>query len=289
MILTKFDYQAPASLDEACRIMAHFGDRARLLAGGTDLLIALKRKQARSALVVALDRVEELKGIATDSDGILIGARTTVTELADTWLGPAEQALAEAAALVGSPPVRNLATVGGNLASAMPAADLAPPLLALGASVVLERLGDQRVVGLEDFFVAPGEQVMRSDEVMCLVFLPHLPEGSGGAFEKLGVRKALERSIVSVAAVLTLDGDSRTIAAARIALGAVAPTPMLAEDASASLVGKKATARNFAAAARIAASEARPRGRRTSAEYSRLMVETLTRRALERAFAAARG
>jgi len=94
MILTKFDYQAPASLDEACRIMAHFGDRARLLAGGTDLLIALKRKQARPALVVALDRVEELKGIATDSDGILIGARTTVTELADTWLGPAEQALA---------------------------------------------------------------------------------------------------------------------------------------------------------------------------------------------------
>ena len=289
MILTKFDYQAPASLDEACRIMAHFGDRARLLAGGTDLLIALKRKQARPALVVALDRVEELKGIATDSDGILIGARTTVTELADTWLGPAEQALAEAAALVGSPPVRNLATVGGNLASAMPAADLAPPLLALDASVVLERLGDQRVVGLEDFFVAPGEQVMRPDEVMCLVFLPHLPEGSGGAFEKLGVRKALERSIVSVAAVLTLDDDSRTIAAARIALGAVAPTPMLAEEAASRLVGKKATARNFAAAARIAASEARPRGRRTSAEYSRLMVETLTLRALQRAFAAARG
>ena len=288
MILTKFDYEAPTSLDEACRIMAQFGDRARLLAGGTDLLIALKRKEATPALVVALDRVEELKGIATDSDGILVGARTTATELADTWLGPAEQALAEAAALIGSPPVRNLATVGGNLISAMPAADLAPPLLALGASVVLERLADQRVVELSDFFVGPGEQVMLPEEVMVLIFIPHLPEGSGGAFEKLGVRKALERSIVSVAAVLSLEDDGKTIADARIALGAVAPTPMLASEAAAGLVGKKGTAKNFAAAAAVAATEARPRGRRTSAEYSRLMVETLTQRALERAYACAR-
>jgi carbon-monoxide dehydrogenase medium subunit len=128
---------------------------------------------------------------------------------------------------------------------------------------------------------------MLPDEIMSEIFIPTLPAGSGGAFEKLGVRKALERSIVSVAAVLTMDGDNKTIVGARTALGAVAPTPMLAREAAVGLVGKKATAENFAVAAKIAAGEARPRGLRTSAEYSRLMVETLTRRALERAFQAA--
>ena len=288
MIFTKFDYEAPDDLHTACEIMAAYGDRACLLAGGTDLLPALKREAVTPARVVGLDRVEELKGMNMDVDGLYIGARTTATELAESRLGPAANALSEAASLVGSPPVRNLATIGGNLVTAMPAADLAPPLLALDASVVLERVGSQREVGLEDFFVAPGEQVMQPDEVMSLVFIPRLPAGSGGAFEKLGVRKALERSIVSVAAVLCLEEDGRTIAAARIALGAVAPTPMLAAAAAARLTGRKATTRNFAAAAKVAAGEARPRGRRTSAVYSRLMVETLTARALDRAFAAAR-
>ncbi len=287
MILPRFDYEAPDDLKAACKIMAVYGSRACLLAGGTDLLIALKKESLAPVKVVALDRVDELKGIGTASEGIYIGARTTAAELADAWLGSAEQALAEAASLVGSPLVRNLATIGGNLATAMPAADLAPPLLALNASVVLERVGAQREVALEEFFVGPGEQVMSSEEVMTLIFIPQLPEGSGGAFEKLGVRKALERSIVSVAVVISLDDDGRTINAAHIALGAVAPTPMLAREAAASLVGRRAVAKNFAAAAKIAAGEARPRGKRTSTEYSRLMVETLTRRALDRAFQAA--
>jgi len=287
MLLPKFDYQAPANLEEACQIMAHYGDQARLLAGGTDLLIALKKNRIFPSQVVALDRVEELKGMGVDNDGLYLGARTTAAEIMDIDFGMGGDALTQAASQLGSPLIRNLATVGGNLATAMPAADMAPPLLALQASLILERYGDQREVELKDFFVCPGEQVMLPEEVLSVIYLPCLPEATGGAFEKLGVRKALERAIVSVAAVVSLAEDNRTIADARIALGAVAPTPMLATEAAGSLIGKKAVAKNFTAAASIAAREARPRGLRTSAVYSRLMVETLTIRALTRAFEAA--
>ena len=284
MLLPKFDYSAPANLEEACQIMANYGDQAKLLAGGTDLLIALKKKSVSPAQVVALDRVEEIQGLYTDDEGIFLGARTTAAEIAEFDFGPAGTALSQAAAQVGSPLIRNLATVGGNLTTAMPAADTAPPLLAMQASVVLQRYGDQREVALSDFFVSPGEQVMLPEEIMSMIFLPRLPAGSGGAFEKLGVRNALERSIVSVAAVISLADDGRTVNKARIALGAVAPTPMLALDAAAGLCGMKATPKNFAAAGKIAAQEARPRGLRTSAVYSRLMVERLTIRALTRAY-----
>ena len=287
MILPKFDYQAPADLKEACQIMANYGDKAKLLAGGTDLLIALKKNSISPSQVVALDQVEEIKGIYGDDDGIYLGARTTAAEIADSDFGAAGQALSQAAAQVGSPLVRNLATVGGNLVTAMPAADMAPPLLVMQAGVVLEKFSDNREIALEDFFVGPGEQIMLPEEILSLIFLPQLPDGSGSAFEKLGVRKALERSIVSVAALITLADDGKTIKAARIALGAVAPTPMLALDAAAGLCGKKATKKNFATAAKTAGQEARPRGLRTSAVYSRLMVEQLTIRALARAYEAA--
>ena len=287
MIIPKFDYQAPADLKEACQIMANYGDKARLLAGGTDLLIALKKNNIAPSQIVALDQIEEIKGICSNDDGIYLGARTTAAEIADSDFGTAGQALAEAAAQVGSPLVRNLATVGGNLVTAMPAADMAPPLLVMQAELVLEKFGDNREIALEDFFIGPGEQVMLPEEILSLIFLPQLPSGSGSAFEKLGVRKALERSIVSVAALVTLANDGKTIQEARIALGAVAPTPMLALDAAAGLCGKKATKKNFATAAKTAAQEAQPRGLRTSAVYSRLMVEQLTLRALTRAYAAA--
>lgn len=287
MIIPKFDYQAPADLKEACQIMANYGDQAKLLAGGTDLLLALKKNSIAPSLVVALDQVEELKGIFNLEDGIYIGARTTAAEIAKADFGPAGQALSQAASQVGSPLIRNLATVGGNLGSAMPAADLAPPLLVMQASLLLDRYGDRREVDLEDFFIGPGEQVMLPEEILNLIVVPLLPEGSGSAFEKLGVRKALERSIVSVAALITLADNGKTIKDANIALGAVAPTPMLAHNAGAGLCGQKATAKNFATAAKTAAEEAQPRGLHTSAAYSRLMVETLTIRALTQAFAAA--
>lgn len=129
---------------------------------------------------------------------------------------------------------------------------------------------------------------MLPEEVMSVIYLPQLPEGSGGAFEKMAARKALERSIVSVAVVISLADDGHAIKDVRIALGAVAPTPMLAYDAAASLRGMVATLENFAVAGKIAAREARPRGLRTSSVYSRLMVEILTIRALTRACEAAK-
>lgn len=287
MLLPKFDYNAPANLEETCQIMANYGDQAKLLAGGTDLLIALKKKTVSPVQIVALDRVEEICGIYYEDDGLYLGSRATAAEIATFDFGPAGQALSQAAAQVGSPLIRNRATVGGNLASAMPAADMATPLLALQASVILQRYGDMREIDLSDFFVGPGEQIMLPEEIINVIILPHLPDGSGGAFEKLGVRKALERSIVSVAAVISLADDGRTINEARIALGAVAPTPMLALNAAAELSGIAATPENFAKAGKTASQEARPRGLRTSAVYSRLMVETLTVRALTRAYEAA--
>ena len=287
MLLPRFDYNAPANLEEACQIMANYGEQAKLLAGGTDLLIALQKKSVTPAQIVSIDRLNELDGSWNDDNDLFLGSRTTAATIAKSDFGPAIQVLSEAAAQVGSPLIRNRATIGGNLATAMPAADLAPPLLALEASIILEKYGSRREVEVSDFFVAPGEQIMTPEEIINMIIIPELPPGSGSAFEKLGVRKALERSIVSVAAVISLADNGKTINDVRIALGAVAPTPILAEKAAAKLYGRKATANNFAAAGKTAALEAHPRGLRTSAEYSRLMVETLTVRALTRAFAAA--
>lgn len=204
-----FAYFAPKTLDEAAALLREPG--ARALAGGTDLLVRLKRGQWTCRTVVNLKSIPELRGVRRDGDGVVIGALTTLTELA-----AAVPVLAETVRQMASEQIRNLATVGGNLCNASPAADLAPPLLCLDAIVRTT----SREIPLADFFTGPGKCALKAGEVVTAV---RIPRPRPVVFQKLEKRAALDIAVAS-AAGCRVDGTLR------LALGAVAPTPILTDE-----------------------------------------------------------
>jgi CO/xanthine dehydrogenase FAD-binding subunit len=285
MLLPKFEYHEPSTLDEACRIMAELGKKAKLLAGGTDLLVKMKKRIASAENLVSLGEIRELHKKEHGNGQLVLSAGLTAAEL-----GQAEEmsgeynALIMAANSLGSPLIRNLATIGGNLVSARPAADLPPPLMAYGARVVLKKVSGERIVSLDDFFRGPGETVMQPDEILTTILIDKPPPYSGSGYIKLGVRKTLEISLVNVAACISIGSQDGTIKTARVVLGAVAPTPMRAASAEKVLLGEEPNESLFVEAGEAAARDSRPIDDfRGSAEYRRAMVAVLTRRALNMA------
>ena len=288
MLLPRFEYHEPPGMEEACRLMGDLGEEARPLAGGTDLLVNMKKRLISPGHLVSLGRIEELHMTGPANGGFRIGACLTAAELAEsTDIRKDYPALADGASRLGSPLIRNLATLAGNLVSARPAADLPPPLMAYGAQVRLKGASGERTLPLEDFFQGPGVTVAAPGEILESVLLEPRPERSGAAYLKMGVRQTLEISIVNAAAYLALEGDK--IQTARVVLGAVGPTPIRAPFAEKALVGESPSAELFAKAAAEAARDAKPIDDfRASAEYRRDMVSVLTRRALETALERAR-
>lgn len=283
MLLPRFEYHDPRDLDEACSLMGELGKEARPLAGGTDLLVNMKKRLISPEHLVSLGRIEDLHTMGSSNGGYRIGACMTASELARASdIEKHFPALHEGASRLGSPLIRNLATVSGNLISARPAADLPPPLMVYGARVMLRSAAGPRSIPLDEFFKGPGETTAEPSDILESVQLDTPPARSGAAYLKLGVRQTLEISIVNAAAFLALDGDR--IQSARVVLGAVAPTPMRAPSAEKALTGQKPSAEVFARAAQEAARDARPIDDfRASADYRRHMVIVLTRRALETA------
>lgn len=288
MLLPRFEYHEPPGMKEACRLMGDLGEEARPLAGGTDLLVNMKKRLLSPGHLVSLGRIEGLRTMGTAGGGFRIGACLTAAELAESAdIRKDYPALADGASRLGSPLIRNLATLAGNLVSARPAADLPPSLMAYGAKIRLEGASGERTLPLEDFFQGPGVTVAAPDEILESVLLEPRPERSGAAYLKMGVRRTLEISIVNVAAYLALEGDK--IQTARVVLGAVAPTPIRAPFAEKALTGESPSSELFAKAAGEAARDAKPIDDfRASAEYRRDMVSVLTRRALETALERAR-
>jgi len=288
MLLPRFDYQRPRDLAEALGLLAQAGSEARPLAGGTDLLVNLKLGKISCRLVVDLDGVAELKDVSGSGDGPSLGALLSAAWLAKKAGGLGLTGLAEAGAALGSPQVRNRATLGGNLCTARPAGDLCTALLALGARVVLAGAAGRRELPLERFITGPGLTAIAPGEILLAARSAPEATAGGGAFEKLGLRRTMEIALVSAAVWVQSEADGRTVKAARVALGAVGPTPLLARAAATALVGRPAGTEAFAAAAQAAAEAARPiDDHRGSAEYRRQMVAVLTRRALERAWSRA--
>lgn len=289
-LLPRFHYHEPGSLDEACQIMAALRTEARPLGGGTDLLVNMKQGLLSPQNLVSLQRIEELKG-ADLCDGMFrIKACQRVSELAQSAeISSSLNALALGARSPGSPLIRNLATIGGNLVSARPAADLPPPLVAHGAKVLLKSVSGERTLSLDAFFLGPGQTVMGAEEIVAEVLIERPKPGSGSGYLKLGVRKALEISIVNVASYLELDEANQAIRSARIVLGAVAPTPMRAFSAEKMLLGESPGEELFHKAGEAASAECQPiDDLRGSAEYRRAMVSVLTQRTLGMALENAR-
>ena len=278
-----FEYHEPTSLAEAVEEGARFGADGCFLAGGTDLIIQMRRGTRRPRHLVSLHRLSGLDRV--DANGaVTLGALVTHRTLERH---PAFQgrlrALVEGAEVVGGHQVRNVATVGGNIVNASPDADVVPVLLALDATVTCLGPGGERTLPLDGFLLEPGRTARQPGELLTAVRFPALPARSATAFLKAGRRKAMEISVVCVAARLTLDGAGERCLDARIALGAVAPTTWRARAAERALEGRAPTPGALREAGRLAAAECRPISDvRASARYRTLLVEALVPRALTR-------
>ncbi len=286
-----FDYFAPTTIQEATRILTD-ADDARCLAGGTDLLIRMKRRQWLPRAVVNLKHIPGLRDISLNGE-LRLGALVTLSDLIHSPIIREHfPVLAHTASKMAGVQVRNIATVGGNLCNASPAADTAPPLIALNARAVIVGAKGERVVPLDEFFVGVGRSVLEPGEVLREILVPRSDNSTRISFVKLEHREAMDISIVSVAVSVQVENRKRrpeqsegskieNCSDARIVLGAVASTPMRARQAEEFLRGKELTEERIAEAARIAAEESRPIDDvRGSAWYRREMVEVLTRRQL---------
>jgi len=279
-----FQYHAPSTLDEALTLLQAAGGSARPIAGGTDIVVQMKESATRfayPATLVDLSRVSALKGIEyRASEGLRIGAGATMTEVAESAVVRDHyRALAEGAGVVGSLQTMNMATIGGNVCNAAPSADTAPALLAYEAEAVIVGPRGRRSVPVADFFVGPGRTALGADELLAELHVPALSPGTGAAYQRHTPRKQMDIAVVGVAAVLNIEGG--TIRDARIALGAVAPTPLRAPKAEGSLRGNTPSQEAFAEAAQIAAGECTPiSDTRGSAEFRRHLVRVMTARML---------
>jgi carbon-monoxide dehydrogenase medium subunit len=284
MILPDFELHRPGTLDEACVLLNRLGDTARPIAGGTDILVDLKRGLTGVEHLISLRRIPELGAIIKDPDGTLrLGPMVTPNEIGDSPIvRESHLALAEAALTMAAYQIRNRATIGGNLVSAVPSADLPPTLIAMRAGVLLAGENTRREIALKDFFVGPRETVLARGEIMAQIVVPPPQPGTGAFYIKHSLRDASALAVVGVAALLVMEG--KKCLDARIVLGAVAPTPLLAERAGAVLKGKKLDEKSIAEAAKTAAQEARPiSDLRGTAEYRRALTHVLTERALRKA------
>ncbi len=281
--LPKFEYHAPTSLGEALDHLSRHGDKAKVLAGGTDLLVSMKKRQILPEHLINLKGIQALKNIDYDEKrGLEIGGLATLAELErSTIIREKFGTLWDAVSVIAAPQIRSLATIGGNLCSAVPSADTVPPLVALGASVTLAGKNGERTVLVEDFFKGPEASVLNPDEILSHVSIPNPPDNSRGAYLKLMRRNAMDLALVGVAVSLRLGGGKRVCKEARIALGAVAPTPIRALRTEEVLLNKEIDEHLAMEAGKVAAEEARPISDiRASKEYRTEMVKVLTKRAV---------
>jgi carbon-monoxide dehydrogenase medium subunit len=285
-----FEYRTPKNLKEVHATLKEFGTDAKLLAGGTALVIMMKQRLVRPSCLVSLRSVRGLNGIEVRDGGLRIGGLATHRDVETSSLVRRRlPLLAETYHHVATIRVRNMATVGGGLAHADPNQDPPPTLIALGATIKATSAGGSRVIPLDEFFTDYYETLLKPDEIITEVFVPKLAANSGGAYLKFLPRTADDYATVSAAAVLTLDKNKKTISDVRIALGSVGVTPIRATAAEAVLRGQPVKAEAFAEAGEKAKEAVDPVSDfRGSAAYKKDMAAVFVRRALEKALASIR-
>jgi carbon-monoxide dehydrogenase medium subunit len=282
--LTDVIFHDARTLEEAGSLMTQYAPDARLLAGGTDLLVDLKTGRAKYGHVVSMTGIEALHGITADADGLRIGALATPNELA---AHPAVKErfvpILDATSKLAAQQIRNMATVGGNIAGAIPSADLPPILMVMGASVVIWSPKGERTVPVESVFIGPRKTSLACDDILTAIHVPNPPSRFGAAFARFAQRRANACAVAGVAASVQL-ADDGTISDACIALSAVAPTPKLVPGITELLAGHPADNDALMQAAAAAGEAAVPISDvRGSAGFRAQIVTVLARRALDAA------
>ena len=286
-----FEYCAPANLQEAIGLMATHKGSANLLAGGTDLIVFMRARLKRPDLVIDAKLIPELSELKMDKTGLTIGASVSCTtiyeneEIADLY-----PALVDSTMLIGGVQIQGRASIGGNLCNAAPSADTIPTLIAYSAVANVVSDKGERQIAVEEFCLAPGKTVLEENEILVNIFIPAPAPHSGARFLRFIPRNEMDIAVANSAAFVELDEAGQNFRSARIAIGAVAPTPIYVEEAGAVLIDKPVNEESILNAAVIAREAARPiDDMRGTVEHRLQLVETLTKRALVDAIERARG
>lgn len=287
-----FEYRAPTSIAEAVALLAEKGNQARVLAGGTDLIVQLRGGRFELDRVVDGKRIPELNQLSFDpADGLVIGAAVPCHRIyEDEVVAGHYPGLIDAAEIIGGIQIQGRASLGGNLCNASPSGDTIPALIVLEATAVIAGPNGTRAVPVEEFCIAPGRSVLQPGELLVNLRFPPPKSHSGVRYLRFIPRYEMDIAIVGAGASVVLSDDLSTFVAARVALGAVAPTPLYIREAGAALVGKPVNQDTIAQAAEAARQAARPiSDMRGTIEQRKHLCAVLTTRALQGAVARARG
>ncbi len=290
--MQSFDYVAPNSTDEVIKLMADKNGDACILCGGTDLIVQLREGRRKTKLVIDIKNIPELTQITFDPQkGLTIGAAASCYQICnDSPVCNYYPGLLDAVELIGGVQIQNRASVGGNLCNASPAADSIPALIVHETICNITGANGVRAIPVEEFCIAPGQNALRSGEFLSSISIPPPQESSGAHYLRFIPRNEMDIAEVGAGASVILDESRNQFVSARIALGAVAPTPLLASDAGAFLAGKEIGRDNIKEAARLAQSMARPiTDLRGTAEHRKHLCAVLVERALNKAIERAGG
>lgn len=290
--MSSFEYVAPATLDEAVAVLAKHGAAARVLAGGTDVIIQEREGRREVGVMVDVKKIREVMELSLAADGSLrVGAAVSCARIyRDKEIARRYPALIDSASLIGGMQIQSRASIGGNLCNSSPAADSIPTLIVLGATCEIAGPGGRRTVAVEDFCTAPGRNVLGPGELLVALTFPAPAANSGAAFERFIPRNEMDIAVVNAAASVKLSADGSRFESARIAVGAVAPTPLFVKAAGDALAGQPVSAETIAKAAEAARAAAKPiTDMRGSIGQRRHLAGVLAERVINTAVARARG
>ncbi len=285
MRLPKFAYFVPKTIEEALHLLADQGEGARLMAGGTDVMVKMSHGLLKPAAIIDIQQIESLRGIRFHgTEGLTLGALARLGQVTShPDVVKYYPSLSYAVSCMANVEVRNMGTVAGNICNAAPSADTAPPLMTMNAELTLSSLKGERKLPVNEFFRGPGMTAMERGEMLTSIHIPAPQPKSGASYKRISARCGVDIAAVCVGVHVALNG--RSCKEAKIVLGAVAPLPMRATKTEALLQGREPTVEVIQQAGDQASEEARPiSDMRSSAEWRKTMVTVLTRRALNEAF-----
>ena len=284
MVLPQFEYLAPKTIGEACNLLLELGSTAKVMAGATDLIPPMKDKVISPEYIIDLKKIPDMDYLEYDEkEGLKIGALTTLRTIETSPLVKEKNpAIAHAAKVVASTQIRTKGTMAGNICNASPSCDTAPNLLAQDAKILVQGPNKDRVIKIQDFFLGVKKTSLEPGEIVTGIIIPPLAENEGAAYIKHAVRKAMDLAIIGVAVKIKVEDGNCTDA--RIALGAVAATPIRAPKAEQALIGKALTDETIVKASEEAMDSCHPISDiRASAEYRKDMIRVFTKRAIRQA------